>query len=1031
MSLGHVLALLLNVVGPFLAVVVAAAAAFAIRRGAQAVLESRHAGAAGPVWVLSAVVLCLAALVAAICALWTPSLWIDPAVWTWLKRLAVEGAVAATPFDYPTSATWLAGAIVVGAALYAGLALLFAWLIGPPPATMPKRPDPGVRRRGLPPPSAAASAHQPRAGLLTALDSATASGVVPWLYSHLGYWDDPRPGTEPRYRDWVEPLRSILSWLRWLSLPVAASGTVSALAWVAASLLHDALTQLLALPPVPPPHEDEAKEEPAEEPPPPPPESAESQLVLRLAQELGGSGLCIRPLGTSAAREARLGDERWPPASTGPLWTGVLDQWAGRPLQLDGGVPLRFSPYAHQLEAARFVLGGQDVVLATPPGSGRATIADLLAAYAALCDAGSVLVVVPNAEDAVARVEALRQLGRAGGWHWVIGVHDLATDGIGGLDPLVAQPAIVVGTVDSLERHFMAVSGHWDIFLATLSLVVVADVDHHTGARSASLGALCRRLLHLAGDLGAEPRVLATACGLWLDVPRLAEEVTGRSLVVVDPAADGTPRPAQPVYLASGLGEGFVDRLRGVIEGSGWDCVALRRDGRMVDRPPQPPEPPGEAEAETAPEPVKKRRLAVLAPVRASQLAPSLEELCHVPTGSSATDRVLVVRVHEAEHPLSVALFDASLTGNPAPAWLVDRAPTLASCWSGGVAGGGMNPTAASRALQRSLAEREASRDELEARHGAEATANELAVLGERGLLAERRAARPDEASGLPRPVTLYRLTDPARVRIASSASVVTSEPFDLLEASTRDRLLSVDAVRAPTALYPGCVFVAHDGRRYRLADDRGEDEIVAEPEPEQVWTLPVRHLALEPRGWAPQHARFSGTAELELGRGPVVARIAVVGSKRFGPRSELLDERTLQTPREAVYQARAVIVRFLPSEEGDGNGAAAHAVTHLVRAVLPAVVRATWLDLDVTPIPADERGAAGLAIVDLHPFGAGFADALRASQLRQLLVAALALAVELPAAAGPASPCCSPAGAWPGPDPKAATKLLRGLLGD
>jgi ATP-dependent helicase YprA (DUF1998 family) len=816
---------------------------------------------------------------------------------------------------------------------------------------------------------------------------------------------------------------------------------VSALAWVAASLLHDALTQLLALPPVPPQPKAE-EEKPEEEPAPPQPEAEESELVSRLAQELGGSGLCIRPLGTSAAREARQGEERWPAAASGPakLWDGVLDQWAGRPFQLDGGVPVQFTPYAHQLETARLLLAGQDALLSAPPGSGRATIADLLAANAALCDAGSVLVIVPGADDAAAWVEAIRRLGRAGGWHWIIGVHDLATDGIGGLDPLVEQPAVVVGTVDSLERHFMAVGGHWDVFLATLSLVVIADVDHHTGARAASLGALCRRLLRLAADLHAEPRVLATACGLWLDVPRLAEEVTGRALAVVDPSDDAAPRPAQPVYLASGVGEGFEERLRAVIEGAGWDCLTIRRDGRMVDRPPPPPEPPkppalpGEAEAEAGPEPVKRKRLAVLAPVRASHLAPALDELCHVPTGSSAADRVLVLRVHEAEHPISTALFDASLTTRPAPGWLVGRAPALPSCGAGGggLGGSGTNPAAGARALQRSLAEREASREELEERHGAEATENELAVLGDRGLLAERRSALPDEASGLPRPVTLYRLTDPARVRISSSASVVTSEPFDLVEASTRERLLSVDAVRAAVALYPGCVFVTRAGRRYRVADDRDEGVgvIVAEPEPEQVWTLPVRRFEVEPQGWAPQRARFGGTAELELGRGAVVARIAVVGARRFGPRGELLDERSLQTPREATYQARAAILRFLPSIEGETTTAAAHALAHLVRAALPAVVRATWLDLDVTPLPPDERGTAGLAFVDLHPFGAGFADALRTSQVRQLLDAALALALELPAAAGPASPCCSPAGAWPAPDPDAATTLLRSLLG-
>lgn len=999
------------VLGPLVLVASFTVLAFLIKRSIRAYLENKHAGAAGPVWFLSAALLSLVCFVVAIRALWTESRWIDPAVWTWLQRVVFEGADAAQPFDFPWSAYWIAGAILIVTLLYSLIALLIAWLLGPPPAQRQSTLDASSRRRGMPPPSAAASAQEPRMGVLLALDTAAASGTVQWLYTHLGYWDDPRPGAEPRFRAWAEPLHNALAWIKWPSLIVASFGVASALAWVSAALLHDALKQLLALPPIPPTDEEEEEEKEAEEPPPEIPEAEEAEVVSNLAQTLGGEGFCMRPVGISSSRAQTKSDERWPTSSS-LLWPSVLDQWAAAPSQLTGDSIQGFWPYTAQSEAARLILEETDVLLPSPEGSGKRTIADLLTARTALCNSGSVLVIVPRSEDSIERANALRRLGRSGGWHWVTSIHDLSTDGISGLDPLVEQPEIVVGTVDDLERHMMAVSNHWDVFLATLALVVILDIDEHSGARATSLGSLCRRLLILAKDLGATPTVFATSSGHWQETTALAEEVTSRSLEVIETTQGSGPRPTQAVYLV-GCNDDASKVLHQRILDSGWNCMTFEDDDssprmHLVDDPTDESEPPR-----------NRRRLAVLAPTESSHLPIALDELSQVPSGASSDDRVLLLRVHTPDHPISTTVLDPTFTKSPLPGWVVGRRPALANGWG--------NPAAAARALQRALTERESSIEELEAHHGKEAVRHELEVLAERGLLGRRLSASPHPTTGLPVPRILHSLTDPTRVRIDDLADVVTSAPLTLRESSTSQGLLSVDRVRSEVSLYPGCVFRLR-GRRFRVSEP--SDSPTAEPEPEEVWTLPIRSLEIEPDGWTPQQLRVGGATPLECGRGPVSIAITVTGIRRFDARGQLLDERTYGDPLQATYASRAVVLRFPSKTDGSEpfSQAAIHAIVHLIRAVVPASVRASWLDIDVTPLPTDSDGNNGLAIVDLHPFGAGYADVFRTGVLRTMLNDALALVSESPAAVGPAL-CPSPADRWAAPDGSAGAEALSLLV--
>lgn len=995
------LELLFKIIAPIVALVVAALIAWVVARSARAVLEARHAGAAGPVWFLSAAVLVILFFVALIKAHWSPARWVDPYVINTITHWISEDIPRVRELSFPYSVFWLSGTFVVFSVIYALLTLLFAWLLGPPPAKMPDETQPRSRKRGLPPPSAAASSREPRMGALVALDSAASAGVVEWLYRNLGYWHDPRPGAEPRYRSWLVPLHRSLAWLKWLSLPIAALGWTSALAWIAAALLHDAIGQLLALPGVAPQDEEEEPAEEFEEDEPAL-DVAESELVAKLSQELGGLGLCIRPLTTSSCREARFGKDRWPESESGPLWQSVLDQW--RPMVARGQIDEGFRPYLHQLEAAAALNSGEDVLINLLPGSGKRAICDLLAAQTALCGACSVLVIVTDQRQAAERVATLRALGRMGGWHWIVGVHDLESDGISGLDPLVEQPEIVVGTVDALERHFMAVSGHWDIFLSTLALVVVNGIDQHDGPSSASLGALCRRLLLLAGDYGAAPNLLATASGLWSETTKLAEEITSRTLHTIEEASNGAPRPAQAIYAAS-VAPKQADRIRERIRASGWTCRVFDEDGIEGSQSLE------EFDLAESANP----RAAMLAPCTTSRLPVADRELAHFPLDEPSHRRILLLRLLQPDHSLTTTLFAPELTTTPLPGWLTTK-PLIANGWG--------NTAASAQALQRSLSERECTREELEAHHGKEATDHELSVLAERQLLAQRESAAPDPSSGLPVPRLLYRLSDPAKVRIASASTVVTSAPRNLQEGSTSKTLISIDRVCADALLYPGYVFSLH-GRRFRVADD----SFVAEPEPDPVWTLPIRKLNVELEHWTPQQLKLGGRSPIEAGRGQVILRLEVLGVRRFDRRRQLLDEHLFTEPRRSSFMARALVMRF-PSLEDNAEKAMAaiHALSHLVQAALPLVLRSSPLDVGTTPLENDDRRVPGLAIVDLHPFGAGFAQLFRPGALRKLLTQASELQRSSPHDSED-SICSSPEAFWPPADGEATAMLLDDVL--
>ncbi len=981
----RLLALLWWVVAPVINIIIFFVIAYFAKRALQKIFEHKYGVTAQPAWLLAAAVIGLAAVSVLVVGLIREGMWLD--AFTLNRLLARIPLPLPLPrmenIVFPFSAYWLSGVTATLTFVYTLLAFGFAWLIAPRKPRKrkaqeeeraetnghtEKKDQETLKDQGLPPESRSRSAFDPELGVVTALDAEAGVGAVMWLYRHLGYHGDLRQGVEPRFRLWVTRATQGLAWVKWLSVPVVGYGTTSAILWGVGALLHDGLKRLLMLPP--PEESAPATEEAADETDE---ETAATPLgEAALVQAISSRGAPATLVEQTLSGPAEYAEHPWPREQGGPIWRQVL---AG------------FRPYRHQLEAATRLLGGEDVLLDVLPHSGKRTIGALLAMSAPLCDAGSVLMVVdsPNAARSIkARLEALQI---EGGWTAVVRVHDLSNDTEAGLDPSETQPQVLVGTVDDFEHRLMAASRLWRALFANLSLIIVADVDRYFGARTPAVASLCGRVSRIARSQGAECRFLATASGRGEGAAHLAETIVNRPLAVIDDSLNGAPKAGHSVFLIPAL-EGGAGIARLAAE-KGWSVTTDAE--RLGDE--------------------DVTHEARFLPADTHDLSGLAAETRHTPPAKRAG--LLVLRELVMNHPLSVALFAAG--EGTFPAWLEAR-PLLVS--------GHRNPSAAARSLRRALIESEMTREELYEQYDKTIVDNELSVLEEAALLSIRDSASPDDTTGLPRATRRYRLSDPARVLLPSASDVVTNDPLTLLDDSTRQVLGRVDRVRAAAVYYPGAV-IPHRDARYRVL--RKGDELLAEREPEAVWTLPRRAAAIEREGWTPTRLTLPGGYEVESGQGDVVLRLEVTGARRLAPDGRLLGEQQLVEPATAVYQTRASAVYFIPDADPPTTTGAVHGVVHLARAVMPLVIRHEETDLEVILIADDPDGRIGLAVVDLHPFGAGFADAFGIGLWRRLFEKALLLADAAPGAAGDAF-CKSAPGAHEAPEPAGARDLLSRL---
>lgn len=376
------------------------------------------------------------------------------------------------------------------------------------------------------------------------------------IFKLLGHWTSVEL-VEERFVRWNRPLVGALTVLLVLSLPAALGGHVAAAVWAGAAIAIDGLRRNLRTPPAAP-KEAPATPEAAASAPARPAVAPVIEAIHRDAGPLATGSFGSGPAGAQISPGTDLKAKR------------ILEELR-RELGLGEGL------YVHQGLACDAFAARRNVLLTTPPLSGRETLLDLLVFYALLVEAENVLYLAPDAASARRAEERFRARAEAARWRWNVNAVNVCGRS-GTVDLARAQPGLVFADLAAVHRELCARQGDWAPYLAGLGLVVIPDLDVHHGAAGAHLAHVIRRLRRAvraaspevgqagdgAGDAagaGERTRFAATAAPLFRDLGRFAERLAGRPFLVLGPEVDGAPHAAQTSYfLPATPASGHVDR---------------------------------------------------------------------------------------------------------------------------------------------------------------------------------------------------------------------------------------------------------------------------------------------------------------------------------------------------------------------------------------------------------------------------------------------------------------------------------------
>jgi hypothetical protein len=471
----------------------------------------------------------------------------------------------AAPFLLPVYWTILYGA-------YLGIVLGVAYAIGAvgepvaavpppqPPATPPQQalagipgpdapsaPAPGATKQAAPP-----APTIPTGGMVASMDELLGTGILGTFWHVAGYHESAEQ-PEPRFIAWCGPIVKQLRRVQWLVFPLALSGTLPPVTWIAAAVLLEGLRRNLAVPAKEVQKDKKpGKDEKAGAAAGPPERASPAELVAELGRSPEGPRLPFRRSLRTDGSPARLAEtDRL--AAENRLLRGALEK-----LGLSGGL------WLHQALVADRLDEGQSVLLGTADLSGRTTVADVLVLREVLVRGRNVLVLSPDIRRSKRRFDAFNEVARTTNWRWNLFVHDLSS-GRAGLDLASRQPVVLFATADAVHEHLMPFSTQWDLFLSGLSLVVASEIDRHAGARAANAALVVARLRRQAKDA----RFLCTAPPYPAELRAFAERLVGVPLARIGPELDGAPAPVQDVLVAG-------SRPAGSGEATAPDAVAVR-----------------------------------------------------------------------------------------------------------------------------------------------------------------------------------------------------------------------------------------------------------------------------------------------------------------------------------------------------------------------------------------------------------------------------------------------------------------------
>lgn len=396
--------------------------------------------------------------------------------------------------------------------------------------------------------------------------------------------------------------------------------------------------------------------------------------------------------------------------------------------------------------------------------------------------------------------------------------------------------------------------------------------------------------------------------------------------------------------------------------------------------------------------------------------------------------------------------------------------------------------------LRCALAEASWSYEEAVAEFGRRAVQSALSEMEEEDRLARTERREVDEVTGLVKSAELLRYVGHPLPHRSTSMQTVTEHDVAVLDRHTKQTLMRLDRVRALADAYPGRVLIT-GGRRYRVCaprDQTGFDDgfIYADPHQRAVTTAKIRDLVVEPAhperrkrarrrqdqmdlaaslGLAPADAEGEAKREAPASGSPPEPdrrgrdrRAAMVhsiggsdfllyhpwiqihewvrGVKTYSRTGALLDATYYSSPIETRYRTRGAVLAF-HREGRDSSKSVLHSLTHLFRHVLPAFLRYTIDDLDISYMERfGPNELPAVAFIDRHPGDAGFARAVTPEVLKHLCYWGYRLLASCPAGCGSSWGClhclrslqCNADHGQPEAelDKNATLELLQALLG-
>lgn len=885
------------------------------------------------------------------------------------------------------------------------------------------------------------------------------------LYKILGHWNDP-VHVERRFLRWYEPQTRSLHALVLAGAVPCGLGYLPVPVWVGAMILAGALRLPARSRPAPRPrveaaeHAGAADHAPVEAAGPGRPFVEDPAIAPHLVPVTMRANRAPAP-GRTSQREQRAGQSD---QGRGRLWNDVLGALGVSAL------------YEHQTRAARAFTARRSVLLCTPPDSGRALVTDALVLQAVLADAESVLYLAPDAERARAARARFDARAEATHWKWNIAAADL-THAAGAADPARSQPTLIFADPEAVHRELCARQERWQTFLAGLGALVLPDLHEHGGVRAAHLAHVLQRLYRAmhraraatggrrmlaATEARAAARVLVTADPGFADLLRFAQRIVGGALERIGPEHDTAPRPRQTVHVvareyAAGAAGALLLRdaarahgLRVALHGYDDVLAAAELDAH------------GDiADAEVI--------VARLSPARAAAL-PVLTRHLGGHAGQPPGAHPVAVLWQPDPDPVSGQMaIQMALPATGAPASATDAAAGEREAQLDGPGAPALVSWPRAPEVERAhllctLAEGEVLEEELEQRFSRDVLDATQAALDEQGGLVARTHRLLDPHPGIVRTARGLRLAARDGAHDRMQRLTVCGAPQHLVERATGAVVAVLEAARAPAAAYPRRVMIV-GGRRLVVLDAEAQDQrerILCEPTDERVMTVPIRVLdvvaverrAMERRSAARRHTQaHDGSAASsprdserrrggmhDLGGAPFSLQHrdadideTVLGVRRFDLRGRAVDSSVYDEPVRCRFRGRVAVLGF-PARALAPE--VLHALVHGFRTCLPALVCHGDDDLEVVAMPAHGDEAVAVAFVDMHPGGAGFAEAVDIEVIGELVRRALALMRDCPAGCTTGCPAClhtwtcrAPAEQYQRVDKTGAESLLAALL--